>query len=624
MDRLIARLSLLAACAALAIGPALAAEMPRIQGESAWAQEKSAPAKLLLDKATSAVDTATLPALDSSLIADAQRANRSASVKAMKVGVNRALTEGAVAWAPDLQWQWVGGKRAAQLRIASPDAAALRVALSFRHLPENIELRVTGRDGEAVIGPLFAADLRAQIDVEGRYWSPVTEGDAQWLEIALPAGAEIVDLGLAVEGVSHLFTSISDRFKLAKGIGDSASCEVDLACVPNPSAALLNAARSVAKMVFTSVGGSFLCTGTLLNDADAGSQVPYFMTANHCISKQAEAGTINTYWFYDAVSCSSPRNLTTPLYTQLAAGATLLVNRPELDSTLLRLLNVAPSGSFFTGYDANAFGTGTGITIVHHPLGDLKKVSQGQVIGFSAEGELPNLSGGFTVVGYTAATTEGGSSGSALLTLASNQYLLRGTLYGGPAACSNSGDLSPTSNNYDYYSRFDEFYPFVKAYVGPITITPSVEFYNSTLNHYFMTSESGEMAFVDNGGAGPGWGRTGFTFNVFTAINSAYPTSNPACRFYGPGPNSHFYTTDTGECNLVKAGPGWLYEGLNFVAVNPSAGNCAAGTSPVYRAYNNRYAQNDSNHRFSTSRATLEGMTIFGWVVEGVVFCAPN
>ena len=116
MFRLVARLALLAASAILGAGPAFAAEALRIEGEYAWAQPKSAPARMLLDKATSAVDTITLPSLDPSLIGDAQRANRSAGVKAVKIGLNRVMNEavGTASWAPDLQWQGMNSKRAAQ------------------------------------------------------------------------------------------------------------------------------------------------------------------------------------------------------------------------------------------------------------------------------------------------------------------------------------------------------------------------------------------------------------------------------------------------------------------------------------------------------------------------------
>src|SRR5438094_9976948 len=61
-----------------------------------------------------------------------------------------------------------------------------------------------------------------------------------------------------------------------------------------------------------------------------------------------------------------------------------------------------------------------------------------------------------------------------------------------------------------------------------------VEFYNSTLDNYFITADPTEAAAVDAGAAGPGWSRTGFNFS------SGGPTA--VCRFYGsvtPGPNSH-------------------------------------------------------------------------------------
>ena len=96
------------------------------------------------------------------------------------------------------------------------------------------------------------------------------------------------------------------------------------------------------------------------------------------------------------------------------------------------------------------------------------------------------------------------------------------------------------------------------------------------------------------------------------------------CRFYGTpgkGPNSHFYTIDVGECAAVKNDPGWTYEGIAFHAHAPSADACAAGEQPVRRVYNNRFAQNDSNHRYLTDDAEYARMRALGWLGEGLVFC---
>ena len=51
-------------------------------------------------------------------------------------------------------------------------------------------------------------------------------------------------------------------------------------------------------------------------------------------------------------------------------------------------------------------------------------------------------------------------------------------------------------------------------------------------------------------------------------------------------------------------------------------GRCLDGYLEVNRAYNNRFAQNDSNHRYTTSDSTLLEMARLGWVVEGTVWCS--
>lgn len=146
-----------------------------------------------------------------------------------------------------------------------------------------------------------------------------------------------------------------------------------------------------------------------------------------------------------------------------------------------------------------------------------------------------------------------------------------------------------------------------------------VEFYNTGLNHYFLTANGVEAASIDAGGSGPGWSRTG---NVF---KSGGP--NAVCRFYGVqaagGPNGHFYTADPAECEQVKLDPGWHFESLDFAITPAGAGaTCAAGLQPVYRAYNRRFAEHDSNHRITTNFNAYQQQIAAGWAGEGVVMCA--
>ncbi|WP_289240874.1 hypothetical protein [Delftia sp.] len=57
-------------------------------------------------------------------------------------------------------------------------------------------------------------------------------------------------------------------------------------------------------MFYVQNGQGYVCSGTLINDK-AGSGTPYFLTANHCISTQTVASTLETSWFYRTPSCNS-------------------------------------------------------------------------------------------------------------------------------------------------------------------------------------------------------------------------------------------------------------------------------------------------------------------------------
>ena len=153
------------------------------------------------------------------------------------------------------------------------------------------------------------------------------------------------------------------------------------------------------------------------------------------------------------------------------------------------------------------------------------------------------------------------------------------------------------------------------------TEVAAMEFYNTILGHYFLSPAQSETAGILAGAAGPGWELTGQSFKVWLTLPpDTFQQVVPVCRFYARGPNTHFFTSEASECALVKQDPGWFYEGTGFYARRGNT--CPAGWLQVNRAYNNRFRQNDSNHRFSTSDSTMADMERKGWVVEGTVMCA--
>lgn len=189
--------------------------------------------------------------------------------------------------------------------------------------------------------------------------------------------------------------------------------------------------------------------------------------------------------------------------------------------------------------------------------------------------------------------------------------------------------LLGTDSRGAFLSRFNlNLTPFVST-------TFTREFHNAGLNHYFMTADSFESNLIELGYAGPGWSKTPYGIRVYTEERGIPAATVRVCRFYGNravnpdtgqpyGPNSHVFVLDGPECDAVRRDRGWVFEGFAFSVFAPAYGQCGSGQDPVYRLYNNRFAQNDSNHRFTTSASVFQQMRAAGWIGEGVVMCAPQ
>jgi hypothetical protein len=171
----------------------------------------------------------------------------------------------------------------------------------------------------------------------------------------------------------------------------------------------------------------------------------------------------------------------------------------------------------------------------------------------------------------------------------------------------------------------------------PQPTVPVVEYYNVYLDHYFLTATFDEVTAIDQGSAGPGWVRTGWSFLAYpgivpTPIGGPYycpqnGCGQPVMRFYGKpgGPNSHFYTADPAEAASLEVPQSeWALERVEFrIDVPDGAHQCAAGLTPVYRLYNNGFAlHTDGNHRYVTDPGERARMQAKGWIDEGVRFCA--
>ena len=115
-----------------------------------------------------------------------------------------------------------------------------------------------------------------------------------------------------------------------------------MGCVEAPSQAYLNAKTAVARLVYQDGGFSYMCTGTLLNDSDSATQIPYMYSAARCFDSQSVASTLTTFWFYESSACDS--GVVSGAARQLSGGATLLYARAASDALFFKLNQQPPGG----------------------------------------------------------------------------------------------------------------------------------------------------------------------------------------------------------------------------------------------------------------------------------------
>ena len=339
-----------------------------------------------------------------------------------------------------------------RMRVSAAGATDLRFHFARLALPAGATLYVIGADGDYQ-GPYTAADAGAD-----GFHSPVVPGDVATIELRVPAGVDAsgaIELARVGAGFRDLFKRIDGN----TGPGTSGACNVNVVCPlgqPYP-----DEIRAVAyyEVEDDQEPGTFLCSGTLVADLPRDHK-NYFLTAAHCVSSAAEAASMVLYWNYDSTLCNTLGQPAGGFFADDQHGASLRATRADADFALVEL-SQAPDPAwhvYYAGWDATGADP-TGTIGLHHPLGDVKKITAGP-----SPGTTDNCigTGGASVnthweTGpYSQGTTQGGSSGSGLFVEAGSggghdKHLI-GTLSGGFADCSLANPHEPNDET-DCYGK---------------------------------------------------------------------------------------------------------------------------------------------------------------------------
>jgi Secretion system C-terminal sorting domain/SprB repeat len=332
------------------------------------------------------------------------------------------------------KWQTLpNGDRIWKIQITAQTAKAMNLYFSKFNLPKGARMHVYSPDYKQVIGGFGYHNNIAS----GEFATELLKTNSLIVEYYEPA--HVAGQGrFIIEEVGH-------HYKDAADFGDSGSCNVNVNCSEGSGK---TQQRDAVTRIMVRVGAlQGWCTGTMINNTSQNC-TPYLLTAMHCSlngSNNASAADVNQWIFYfnfQSANCPNPStsptsNTTTgavrKAYANDGGGTTgsdfyLL----QLNSNPLAAWNV-----FYAGWDRNNTAT-TGGYGIHHPAGDIKKISifTSTTPSTSWGGTVLNTHWGTTWVATANGNgiTEGGSSGSALFNSAGR---IIGSLTGGGSGCSS-------------------------------------------------------------------------------------------------------------------------------------------------------------------------------------------
>ncbi len=338
---------------------------------------------------------------------------------------------------PATAGRWVtldDGRRIWRIRIIYKEARSLGLTFGRYRLAPGEKLFVYDPAGRHILG--------AFTDDNNKPWGSLAlqplAGSSLIIEYQVPAGGKSRgELSLTRVSVGYLDifsrnTAKDDRF------GTSGPCNVDINCSAGDN--WQTEKKSVVRIFINNVE---LCTGVLMNTV-INNAVPYILSAGHGIESQNDAQNAVFVFGYESPRCHGPDGSV----TKSISGADLIArNGDHLDFTLVKLSRVPPFTyyPYYAGWNASGNTPAPPTVTIHHPMGDVKKISIDDDAPISSDYPGTEYDAGtfWKILQWDVGTTEGGSSGAPLFDA---KHRVVGTLSGGDAHCGNSIN--------DYFQKF--------------------------------------------------------------------------------------------------------------------------------------------------------------------------
>lgn len=285
-----------------------------------------------------------------------------------------------------------GGTATYSLTIKAKGALNINVQFSEFELPENAILTIYTRRE-------ITDSISAEQNNENRLWATkVYQGGELSFRLSIPVGMED-GLALKIGNVGIGYKPYGYDFG---NIDGSAPCMVNVVC---PEGNGWEPERNSVAMIVS--GGIEQCTGAMVMNACSSTR-PFFLTANHCLDGN-QANWVFQFQTWSTQCAFSIGWIETVQFN----GATLRANNDATDFALLEL-NTTPaanSGIHYAGWTRQVNGN-TSTTVIHHPAGDLMKISRDN----NAPTAITDVNGGVSRLSWRLdldlGRVQGGSSGA--------------------------------------------------------------------------------------------------------------------------------------------------------------------------------------------------------------------
>ena len=330
--------------------------------------------------------------------------------------------------------------------LRSPGALGLVLMFDEFKLPAGAKFFASTPDGQRVFGAYTAQSTPSS----GKFLIGVIPGDQALLEYRVPAGVQSKGR-IHLNRVDYAYDKNALKNDTPDDFGQSLPCNINVNCPLGANYQIEK--KGVARILMVFSNGSGWCSGSLIANT-SGSLDPYFLTAHHCqlIGNNPDFGMWRFDFDYEGVGCSNPGVEPQP---KSVLGCERLSFRQATDFLLLKLETIPSNfGVYFNGWSRDTTNNVAKTVFIHHPVGDIKKISQdtnkaiihNASINWSGQfGTTPPNSHWKVIPDY--GIYQGGSSGCPLFDTSKR---IVGQLHGGNANAQNACLILNS-----YFGRFD-------------------------------------------------------------------------------------------------------------------------------------------------------------------------